>query len=148
MLPCVYSEPSATRFIPFACSVLALGSLHLFGCKPCAARRLITSHPPDGLSLSQLTLDRSRRNKRVHRGTSLVTSRHGVRPYQPPASTRNSFAMNILPVSSMESRSCKPNRKSLKTSHLNIELSPMFGRSYGQVIENGDLTNFIFPRFF
>src|SRR5271165_711758 len=104
--------------------------------------------PASRRPLSELALDRSRRKSRAHRGTILVTRRHDVRAYQPPSSTGNSFAMKILPVSSMESRFCKPNRKSLKKGYLSIWLSPMFGIFYRQVIENGDLISFIFPRFF
>jgi hypothetical protein len=140
-------NPAQHASFLLACGVLALSSLRLFEVQ---AMPGAPSHdqPISARVLSQLTLDRSRRKDRAHRGAIRVTSRHDARAYQRPSSTGNSFAMTILPVSSLESRFCKQNRKSLKIGYLNIELSPMFGRSYSQVIENGDLTNFIFPRFF
>src|SRR5271165_6683951 len=106
------------------------------------------NQPTSRRPLSELTLGRSRRKSRAHRRTVRVTSQHDVRAFQPPSSTCNSFVMKILTVSSMESRFCKQNRKSLKTSYLNIELSPMFPRFYGQVIKNKDFTIFIFSRSF
>ncbi len=130
-----------------ACGVLALDSLRPFEVQ--AMRRSPSHHPPASRRpLSQLAFDSSLGKATAHRGAILVTSRALVQGHQPLSSTSKSFAMTILPVSSMESRSCEPNRKSLKTGSLRMKLSPMFGRSYEQVRQNKDLTIFNFSRFF
>ncbi len=74
--------------------------------------------------------------------------RKSLRDHQLLSPISNSFAMRILPVSSMESQSCRPNCKPLKTGNLRMRLSPMIGRSYGQVPQNTDFTIFNFSRFF
>src|SRR5208283_4655691 len=103
---------------------LALDSLRLFEVQAMPSAPSL-NQPTSRRPLSQVTLDRSRGKSRAHRGTILVASRHDVRAYQPLSSAGNSFAMTILPVSSMESRFCRPNRKSLKINELRIDIRRM-----------------------
>src|SRR5271167_2546892 len=105
------------------------------------------NQPTSRRPLSPLSLGRSLKRDRAPRHEIPPTGHRDAPDRQPPSSSSKSFAMTILPVSSMESRSCRPHRKPLKISYLLIVLSPMFGGSYRQVIENGDLTIFIFSRF-
>ena len=129
------------------CPPTGMKTNHPFGF---AQGRLSTVHTEKDFCKTKLCVRRvgacPERSRRVVNDFRL--SRGDVRAHQPPSSTSNSFAMRILPVSSMESRSCRPSRKPLKTGGLRMQLSPMIGRSYGQVRQNKDLTIFNFSRFF
>ncbi len=60
----------------------------------------------------------------------------------------NSLACTILSLTLLLSVSCKENRKLLKKDNLPTQLTPMFGRFYGQINQDTDLTIFMFLRFF